>query len=530
MPENTIKPSEVSEVLLRQLQGIDNSLKFDEVGTVLQVSDGVARIYGLRNAEANELLQFENGIMGTVMNLEEDNVGAVLLGPTDQIKEGMIVKRTKRIASINVGESMLGRVIDPLGVPLDGRGEIGGELFEMPLERKAPGVIFRQPVTEPLQTGLKAIDAMIPIGRGQRELIIGDRQTGKTAIAIDTIINQRANYEAGNPVYCIYVAVGQKGSTVASLVNALREKGAMDYTVVVAATASDPAAMQYFAPFAGAAIGEYFRDTGRHALVVYDDLSKQAVAYREVSLILRRPSGREAYPGDIFYLHSRLLERAAKIISQQEVAEQMNDLPPSLKGKVKAGGSLTALPIIETQAGDVSAYNPTNVISITDGQIFLETDLFNQGFRPAINVGISVSRVGGSAQIKSMKKVAGTLKIDQAQYRELEAFSKFSSDMDPVTAMAIDRGRKNNQLLIQPQYSPMPVGEQIAILYCGTHSLMRDIPISKVRAFQDTFLTNMRANHQADVLDVLASGKINDEVTALIEKVAAETAGQYKER
>lgn len=530
MPENTIKPSEVSEVLLRQLQGIDNSLKFDEVGTVLQVSDGVARIYGLRNAEANELLQFENGIMGTVMNLEEDNVGAVLLGPTDQIKEGMIVKRTKRIASINVGESMLGRVIDPLGVPLDGRGEIGGELFEMPLERKAPGVIFRQPVTEPLQTGLKAIDAMIPIGRGQRELIIGDRQTGKTAIAIDTIINQRANYEAGNPVYCIYVAVGQKGSTVASLVNALREKGAMDYTVVVAATASDPAAMQYFAPFAGAAIGEYFRDTGRHALVVYDDLSKQAVAYREVSLILRRPSGREAYPGDIFYLHSRLLERAAKIISQQKVAEQMNDLPPSLKGKVKAGGSLTALPIIETQAGDVSAYIPTNVISITDGQIFLETDLFNQGFRPAINVGISVSRVGGSAQIKSMKKVAGTLKIDQAQYRELEAFSKFSSDMDPVTAMAIDRGRKNNQLLIQPQYSPMPVGEQIAILYCGTHSLMRDIPISKVRAFQDTFLTNMRANHQADVLDVLASGKINDEVTALIEKVAAETAGQYKER
>ena len=381
MPENTIKPSEVSEVLLRQLQGIDTSLKFDEVGTVLQVSDGVARIYGLRNAEANELLQFENGIMGTVMNLEEDNVGAVLLGPTDQIKEGMIVKRTRRIASINVGEGMLGRVIDPLGVPMDGRGEISGERFEMPLERKAPGVIFRQPVTEPLQTGLKAIDAMIPIGRGQRELIIGDRQTGKTAIAIDTIINQRSNYEAGNPVYCIYVAIGQKGSTVASIVNALREKGAMDYTVVVAATASDPAALQYFAPFAGAAIGEYFRDTGRHALVVYDDLSKQAVAYREVSLILRRPSGREAYPGDIFYLHSRLLERAAKIISQQEVAEQMNDLPASLKGKVKAGGSLTALPIIETQAGDVSAYIPTNVISITDGQIFLETDLFNQGFR-----------------------------------------------------------------------------------------------------------------------------------------------------
>ena len=528
MPENTIKPSEVSEVLLQQLKGIDNSLKFDEVGTVLQVSDGVARIYGLRNAEANELLQFENGIMGTVMNLEEDNVGAVLLGPTDQIKEGMIVKRTKHIASINVGESMLGRVIDPLGVPLDGRGEIGGELCEMTLERKAPGVIFRQPVTEPLQTGLKAIDAMIPIGRGQRELIIGDRQTGKTAIAIDTIINQRANYEAGNPVYCIYVAIGQKGSTVASIVNALREKGAMDYTIVVAATASDPAAMQYFAPFAGAAIGEYFRDTGRHALVVYDDLSKQAVAYREVSLILRRPSGREAYPGDIFYLHSRLLERAAKIINQQEVAEQMNDLPPSLKGKVKAGGSLTALPIIETQAGDVSAYIPTNVISITDGQIFLETDLFNQGFRPAINVGISVSRVGGSAQIKSMKKVAGTLKIDQAQYRELEAFSKFSSDMDSVTAMAIDRGRKNNQLLIQPQYSPMPVGEQVAILYCGTHGLMRDIPISKVRAFQDAFLTYLRANHQKDVLDVLASGKITDEITSLIEKLAADAAEQFK--
>ena len=531
MPENNnIKPSEVSEVLLQQLQGIDTSLKFDEVGTVLQVSDGVARIYGLRNAEANELLQFENGLMGVVMNLEEDNVGAVLLGPTDQVKEGMVVKRTNRIASINVGEGMLGRVIDPSGVPLDGRGEIGGDTCEMPLERKAPGVIFRQPVTEPLQTGLKAIDAMIPIGRGQRELIIGDRQTGKTAIAIDTIINQRHNYEAGDPVYCIYVAVGQKGSTVASLVNVLREKGAMDYTIVVAATASDPAALQYFAPFAGAAIGEYFRDTGRHALVVYDDLSKQAVAYREVSLILRRPSGREAYPGDIFYLHSRLLERAAKIISQQEVAETMNDLPASLKGKVKAGGSLTALPIIETQAGDVSAYIPTNVISITDGQIFLETDLFNQGFRPAINVGISVSRVGGSAQVKSMKKVAGTLKIDQAQYRELEAFSKFSSDMDPVTAMAIDRGRKNNQLLIQPQYSPMPVGEQVAILYCGTHSLMRDIPIDKVRAFQDAFLTTMRANHQKDVLDVLASGKINDEVTTIIEKVAADTVGQFKDK
>ena len=523
MSEN-IKPSEVSEVLLQQLKGIDTHLQFDEVGNVLQVSDGVARIYGLRNAEANELLEFENGIMAIVMNLEEDNVGAVLLGPTDQIKEGMVVKRTKRIASINVGEGMLGRVIDPLGVPLDGRGQIGGELCEMPLERKAPGVIFRQPVNQPLQTGLKSVDAMIPIGRGQRELIIGDRQTGKTSIAIDTILNQKSNYEAGKPVYCIYVAIGQKGSTVASLVNTLRERGAMDYTIVVAATAADPAALQYFAPFAGAAIGEYFRDTGRDALVVYDDLSKQAVAYREVSLILRRPSGREAYPGDIFYLHSRLLERAAKIINQQEVAEQMNDLPPSLKGKVKAGGSLTALPIIETQAGDVSAYIPTNVISITDGQIFLETDLFNQGFRPAINVGISVSRVGGSAQIKSMKKVAGTLKIDQAQYRELEAFSKFSSDMDPVTAMAIDRGRKNNQLLIQPQYSPMPVGEQIAILYCGTHSLLRDVPLHKVQDFQKSFLEMMRADHQKDVLDVLSSGVINDDVTAIIEKVAADTA------
>ena len=527
MPEN-IKPSEISEVLLQQLRGINASIQFDEVGTVLQVSDGVARIYGLLKAEANELLEFENGIMAVVMNLEEDNVGAVLLGPTDQIKEGMIVKRTGRIASIQVSENMLGRVIDPLGVPLDGRGAVGGDLCEMLLERKAPGVIFRQPVSEPLQTGIKAIDAMIPIGRGQRELIIGDRQTGKTAIAIDTIINQRAAYEAGNPVYCIYVAIGQKGSTVANIVNTLREKGAMDYTVVVAATAADPAALQYFAPFAGAAIGEYFRDTGRHALVVYDDLSKQAVAYREVSLILRRPSGREAYPGDIFYLHSRLLERAAKIINQQEVAEQMNDLPESLKGKVKCGGSLTALPIIETQAGDVSAYIPTNVISITDGQIFLETDLFNQGFRPAINVGISVSRVGGSAQIKSMKKVAGTLKIDQAQYRELEAFSKFSSDMDPVTAMAIDRGRKNNQLLIQPQYQPMPVAEQIAILYCGTHALMRDIAISQVRAFEHEFLETLRTEHQADVLDVLSSGAVNDEVAKIIEKVAADTVRLFK--
>lgn len=524
----TIKPSEVSEVLLQQLKDIRADLQFEEVGTVLQVSDGVARIYGLTNAEANELLEFENGIKAIVMNLEEDNVGAVLLGPTDQIKEGMVVKRTKHIASINVGEGMLGRVIDPLGVPLDGRGPVSGDTCEMPLERKAPGVIFRQPVNQPLQTGLKSVDAMIPIGRGQRELIIGDRQTGKTSIAIDTILNQKANYEAGRPVYCIYVAIGQKGSTVASLVNTLREHGAMDYTIVVAATAGDPAALQYFAPFAGAAIGEYFRDTGRDALVVYDDLSKQAVAYREVSLILRRPSGREAYPGDIFYLHSRLLERAAKIINQQEVAEQMNDLPPSLVGKVKAGGSLTALPIIETQAGDVSAYIPTNVISITDGQIFLETDLFNQGFRPAINVGISVSRVGGSAQVKSMKKVAGTLKIDQAQYRELESFSKFSSDMDPVTAMAIDRGRKNNQLLIQPQYSPMPVGEQIAILYCGTRGLLRDVPLDRVQEFQKLFLDMMHASHQKDVLDVLSAGVINEEVTAIIEQVAGDTVRQFK--
>ncbi|MDD6471614.1 MAG: F0F1 ATP synthase subunit alpha [Bacteroidales bacterium] len=518
---SNIKASEVSEVLLEQLKGIDTSARFDEVGTVLTVGDGVARIYGLRNAEANELLEFENGVMAIVMNLEEDNVGAVLLGGAEKIREGMVVKRTKRIASIQVNESMFGRVINPLGEPLDGMGPIEGEKFEMPLERKAPGVVFRQPVKMPLQTGLKAVDAMIPIGRGQRELIIGDRQTGKTAIAIDTIINQKANYEAGKPVYCIYVAIGQKGSTVASLVQTLREKGAMPYTCVVAATAADSAALQYFAPFAGAAIGEFIRDTGGHALVVYDDLSKQAVAYREVSLILRRPSGREAYPGDVFYLHSRLLERAAKIIEQQEVAEQMNDLPDSLKGKVKAGGSLTALPIIETQAGDVSAYIPTNVISITDGQIFLETDLFNQGFRPAINVGISVSRVGGSAQIKSMKKVAGTLKIDQAQYRELEAFSKFSSDMDAVTAMAIDRGRKNNKLLIQPQYCPMPVGEQIAILYCGTKGLMSKISVEQVPEFQNKFLSLLRAAHQDDVINPLAAGKIDDTITGIITEVAA---------
>ncbi|MGE4308753.1 F0F1 ATP synthase subunit alpha [Bacteroides sp.] len=526
MSEN-IRVSEVSDVLRKQLEGIEARVQLDEIGTVLQVSDGVARIYGLNNAEANELLEFDNGIKAIVMNLEEDNVGAVLLGPTDKIKEGFTVKRTRRIASIMVGESMLGRVIDPLGEPLDGKGRIGGELYEMPLERKAPGVIFRQPVNEPLQTGLKAIDAMIPIGRGQRELLIGDRQTGKTAIALDAIINQRANYEAGNPVYCIYVAIGQKGSTVANIVNTLKQHKAMDYTVVVAATAGDPAALQYFAPFAGAAIGEYFRDTGRHALVVYDDLSKQAVSYREVSLILRRPSGREAYPGDIFYLHSRLLERAAKIINQQEVACQMNDLPESLKDKVKGGGSLTALPIIETQAGDVSAYIPTNVISITDGQIFLETDLFNQGIRPAINVGISVSRVGGNAQIKAMKKVAGTLKIDQAQYRELEAFSKFSGDMDPVTAHTIDKGRKNTRLLVQSQYSPMAVEKQIAILYCGTHGLLKNIPLEKVSEFEQNFLKSLELNHQADVLDVLKSGVINDQVSKLIEETAAMVAKQF---
>ena len=518
---DTIRPSEISDVLLSQLKEIDSELHLEEVGKVLQVSDGVVRIYGLRNAEAGELLEFDNNVRAVVMNLEEDNVGAVLLGPTDRIREGMTVRRTSRIASINVGESMVGRVVNPLGAPLDGKGEMTGALVEMPLERKAPGVIFRQPVTEPLYTGLKSIDSMIPIGRGQRELIIGDRQTGKTAIAIDTIINQRSAYEAGNPVYCIYVAIGQKGSTVANIVSTLQEKGAMDYTIVVAATAADPAALQFYAPFAGAAIGEYFRDTGRHALVVYDDLSKQAVAYREVSLILRRPSGREAYPGDIFYLHSRLLERAAKIIGQQEVAEKMNDLPPALEGKVKAGGSLTALPIIETQAGDVSAYIPTNVISITDGQIFLEADLFNQGFRPAVNVGISVSRVGGSAQIKSMKKVAGTLKIDQAQYRELESFSKFSSDMDRITAMTLDKGRKNNRLLIQAQYAPMPVGEQVAVLYCGIKGLLKDLALEQVGDFQEAFLSKMRAFHADDVLKPLAQGRTDQDIFDMIEKEAS---------
>ena len=523
-----LRPSEVSDILLEQLRDMKSNLQFEEIGKVLQVSDGVVRIYGLDHAEAGELLDCGNGVMAVVMNLETDNAGAVLMGPTDHVKEGMVVRRTGRIASIGVNDALLGRVIDPLGNPLDGLGAVEGEKVDMPLERKAPGVIYRQPVSEPLQTGLKAIDAMIPIGRGQRELIIGDRQTGKTAIAIDTILNQRAGYLAGDPVYCIYVAIGQKGSTVANIVNTLRESGAMDYTVVVAATAADPAALQYYAPFSGAAIGEYFRDTGRHALVVYDDLSKQAVAYREVSLILKRPSGREAYPGDIFYLHSRLLERAARIIDQPEVAASMNDLPASLQGRVKGGGSLTALPIIETQAGDVSAYIPTNVISITDGQIYLEQGLFNQGVRPAINVGISVSRVGGSAQVKSMKKVAGTLKIDQAQWSELEAFSKFSSDMDKVTEMALDKGRKNNQLLIQAQYSPMPVGEQVAVLYCGTHALMRDIPVARVREFQDAFLERLKANHQADVLEPLGAGKLSDEIEKVLQDTAAAVVAGMK--
>ena len=523
-----IKPSEVSDVLLQQLQEVNSDTQFDEVGTVLTVGDGVARIYGLRNAEASELLEFENGTMAIVMNLEEDNVGCVLLGSTAGIEEGMKVKRTHRIASIRVNDNFLGRVVNPLGQAIDGKGDIDLTVsFEMPLDRKAPGVIYRQPVKEPLQTGVKAVDSMIPIGRGQRELIIGDRQTGKTAIAVDTIINQKKFYEEGKPVYCIYVAIGQKASTVASLVQTLKERGAMPYTIIVSATAADPAAMQYYAPFAGAAIGEYFRDRGHSALVVYDDLSKQAVAYREVSLILRRPSGREAYPGDVFYLHSRLLERAARINDQQEIAEQMNDLPESMKGHVKGGGSLTALPIIETQAGDVSAYIPTNVISITDGQIYLESDLFNQGFRPAINVGISVSRVGGSAQIKSMKKVAGTLKIDMAQYRELEAFSQFSSDMDAVTAMTLDRGRKNNQLLIQPQYTPMSVGEQVAILYCGVHGLLHDVPVDKVRECQDQFLESMRST-QPEVISNLAAGKLVEDDTKVIEDVMANIAGQFK--
>ena len=526
MPD--IKASEISSVLQMQLDGFKNKLDFEEIGKVLQVSDGVARVFGLNQVQSNELVEFENGTMGVVLNLEEDNVGVVLLGPTQEIKEGFTVRRTGRIASINAGEGMLGRVINMLGEPIDGKGPIKGETFEMPLERKAPGVIFRQPVKEPLQTGIKAIDAMIPIGRGQRELIIGDRQTGKTAIAIDTIINQKQNFKNGEPIYCIYVGIGQKGSTIANLVQTLEENGAMEYTIVISATASDPAAMQFYAPYAGVAIAEYFRDTGRHALIIYDDLSKQAVAYREVSLILRRPPGREAYPGDIFYLHSRLLERAAKVINNDKVASQMNDLPESLKGKVKGGGSITALPIIETQAGDVSAYIPTNVISITDGQIFLESNLFNAGIRPAINVGISVSRVGGSAQIKSMKKVAGTLKLDQAQYRELEAFSKFGAEIDAATKSILDKGAKNVEILKQGRYSPLPTEHQVAIIYCGTKGLLADVPVEKVSEFERNFLQVLELKHKETVLNPLKSGVINDEITNIIEEEAKLLANQYK--
>jgi F-type H+-transporting ATPase subunit alpha len=522
-----IKPAEVSKILKQQLEGIQTGVELEEVGTVLQVGDGIARIYGLSNAQSNELIEFENGIEAIVLNLEEDNIGAVLLGPTEEINEGDIVKRTGRIASLGVGEGLLGRVITPTGQPIDGKGPITGELFILPFERKAPGVIFRQPVRQPLQTGIKAIDAMIPIGRGQRELIIGDRQTGKTAIAIDTIINQRSNFEKGKPVYCIYVAIGQKGSTVANIAAILEEHGALEYTVIVLASASDPAALQFYAPFAGAAIGEFFRDTGRDALIIYDDLSKQAVSYREVSLLLRRPPGREAYPGDVFYLHSRLLERAAKIIESDEVARKMNDLPDSIRHLVKGGGSLTALPIIETQAGDVSAYIPTNVISITDGQIFLESSLFNSGVRPAINVGISVSRVGGNAQIKSMKKIAGTLKVDQAQYRELEAFSKFGSDLDATTMAILNKGAKNVQILKQGQYAPIPVEKQVAIIYCGTMGLLKDVPVNKVKSFESEYIEFLELKHR-NILDNLRDGILNSEVTSVLDKVASELSAKYK--
>jgi len=523
-----IKPAEVSVILRQQLEGFKSQAELEEVGTVLQVGDGIARIYGLSNVGSNEMIEFDSGVKGIVLNLEEDNVGAVILGLTKEIKEGDTVKRLRRTASVEVGEGLLGRVVNTLGEPIDGKGVISGEKFVMPLERKAPGVIFRQPVNQPLQTGLKAIDAMIPIGRGQRELIIGDRQTGKTAVAVDTIINQRENFEKGKPVYCIYVAIGQKGSTIAHLANTLEKHGAMEYTVIVSATASDPAALQFYAPYAGAAIGEYFRDTGRDALIVYDDLSKQAVSYREVSLLLRRPPGREAYPGDVFYLHSRLLERAARIISSDEMAAKMNDLPECLKGKVKGGGSLTALPIIETQAGDVSAYIPTNVISITDGQIFLESNLFNSGVRPAINVGISVSRVGGNAQIKAMKKIAGTLKLDQAQFRELEAFSKFGSDLDAATMRVLNKGRKNVEILKQPQYAPFKIEHQVAIIYCGVKELMRDIPVEKVRMFERDFLELMEMQYR-NVLDKLKLGILTDEETKAIEKAASEVAERYSE-
>ncbi len=523
----TIKPAEVSAILKEQLTGFEGKATLTEIGTVLQIGDGIARVYGLSNVQYGELVVFEGGLEGIVLNLEEDNVGVVLLGESTAIREGATVKRTKRIASINVGEGILGRVVNTLGEPIDGKGPIEGETFEMPLERKAPGVIFREPVTEPLQTGLKSVDAMIPVGRGQRELIIGDRQTGKSTVAIDTIINQKEFYDAGEPVYCIYVAIGQKGSTVAGIAKNLEEKGAMAYTTIVAANASDVAPMQFYAPFAGAAIGEYFRDTGRPALIIYDDLSKQAVAYREVSLLLRRPPGREAYPGDVFYLHSRLLERAAKVINDDGIASQMNDVPPSLQGKVKGGGSLTALPIIETQAGDVSAYIPTNVISITDGQIFLTSDLFNSGVRPAIDVGISVSRVGGNAQIKSMKKVAGTLKLDQTQYRELEAFAKFGSDLDAATLNVIEKGKRNVEILKQAQNDPFAVEDQIAIIYAGSKDLLRKVPVEKVKEFEKDYLEFLNAKHR-DILDILKAGKLTDEVTDTLEKVAKEVSAKYE--
>ncbi len=521
-----IRPAEVSSIIRKQLEHFRVQADLDEVGTVLQVGDGIARIHGLSHVEANEMIEFESGTKGIVLNLEEDNVGAVLLGPSESIREGDTVKRLKRIASIMVSEKVIGRVINTLGEPIDGKGPITGELFEMPLERKAPGVIFRQQVKQPLQTGIKAIDAMIPIGRGQRELIIGDRQTGKTAVAIDTIINQRENYEKGEPVYCIYVGIGQKGSTVATLASILEKHGAMDYTTIVMASASDPAALQFYAPYAGAAIGEYFRDTGRDALIIFDDLSKQAVSYREVSLLLRRPPGREAYPGDVFYLHSRLLERAAKIIESDEIAAQMNNLPPCLKDKVKGGGSLTALPIIETQAGDVSAYIPTNVISITDGQIFLETNLFNSGVRPAINVGISVSRVGGSAQLKAMKKIAGTLKLDQAQFRELEAFAKFGSDLDASTLRVLDKGRKNVEILKQGQYQPMKTEHMIAIIYCGTQELLRKVPVEKVKQFETEFLELMDLKYK-DELKSLKSGILTGEIEKVLREAAAVVAEKF---
>ena len=522
-----VKAAEVSAILREQLSGHKSEAELEEVGTVLQVGDGIARLYGLSNVQSSELIEFESGLQGIVLNLEEDNVGAVLLGPSKEIKEGDTAKRTGRIASIKVGEGMLGRVVDTMGNPIDGKGPIEGETYEMPIERKAPGVIYREPVSEPMQTGIKAVDAMIPIGRGQRELIIGDRQTGKTTVAIDTIINQKEFYDKGEPVFCIYVAVGQKGSTVANIVKTLEEKGAMAYTVIVAANASDPAPMQFYAPMTGAAIGEFFRDTGRPALITYDDLSKQAVAYREVSLLLRRPPGREAYPGDVFYLHSRLLERAAKINQSDAIAKDMNDLPESLKDKVKGGGSLTALPIIETQAGDVSAYIPTNVISITDGQIFLESDLFNSGVRPAINVGISVSRVGGNAQIKSMKKVAGTLKLDQAQYRELEAFAKFGSDLDAATMNVIEKGKRNVEILKQGLNSPLTVEKQIAIIFAGTKGLLKDVPVERVKEFEEEYLAFLDNKHRK-VLDTLQAGKLTDEVTSTLEEVAKDLSSKYK--